>query len=198
MSDRIVAHDAADLRGLTVLGQGRHLTHRGFDVGQRGLHIGPGIELDGDAGRPFPRARADPFDAVEKAHLRLDGADHLVVHVFGAGTRPHHADLDRIDAEVGEELGGQTGQSDEPGDDHQGHQQVSRRSMTDEQTDQAAARRHRANGHGITTLSPGPISGNRVVTIGSPGAIGPRTRISSPRRAATSTRRSSRRPSTTA
>ena len=67
--DRVVEHHPLDDRRLGVLGEGRDATERGIDVGERGLHVGPGLELDQHRGRALDRERDHLLYRIEKPHL---------------------------------------------------------------------------------------------------------------------------------
>ena len=190
-ADRVVTHRAADFGTFAVLGQGGHLTDRRLDVGQRRLHVGAGLELDGDRGAALDGGGADPLDAVDETDLGLDRLDDVGVDVLGAGAGPLDIDGDQVDTEIGEELYVQPRQRKDARQDHERHQEVRRRRMAREYAYQPATGLH----HRISTLRPGPISGNRVVTTRSPGSKGPRTSTSLPTRSTSSIRRATRRPS---
>ena len=179
-----VADHAPDPRRLAVFGQGGDARDGRIHVRQRRLHVGPGLEIDREAGAALLGGGNHPLHTVEEPDLGLDRLDDGVVHILRPGTRPRHRDDDRVDAEIGEELLVHPRERQQPDDQHRRHQQVRRRRVAREQRD-----------HGTCTLTPGAISGKRVSTMRWPSSSGPCTSRLSPSLARTATSTASSRSS---
>ena len=190
----LVEVEAVDDRLLGVLRQRLDPIHGVLDIGQRRIEIRPRFELHDDRADAFHGLREDALDPVEEADLRLDGRDDVGIHVLGAGAGPGHADRDPIDVEGGEELRVHAREPERAEQNHQHHHQIGGRTVAREQRDQTAT----GLAHRTSTLTPGPISGKRVVATLSPSVIPPDTTTSLPTRASSATGRGSSRPSTTA
>ena len=152
----IVADEPPDRRRLGVLRQGGHLRDGRFDVRQRALHVRARLEFHRDRGPPLERRRFHRLHAVDEADLPFDRLNDVAVDIAGAGAGPRDGNQDNIDPEIGKELRGHPVEAEEPGDQHQHHQQVRRRAMAREQTDRIV----------LPTNIPRPVSG-----VG-PGAAG--------------------------
>ncbi|GBD41687.1 hypothetical protein HRbin39_01071 [bacterium HR39] len=207
--DGVVAHDAPHPRRLGVFGERGDAGHRLFHLGLRLLHVGALLVLQGDHADPLAGGGDHLVDAVEVAHLGFDGREDVGLHVLGGGPRPDHRDRDHVDAEVGEELAPQLEHRHQARDDQEDHQQVGGGGMAGEIADQSAAagrllrgggfaRAHEVSSGTISTRTPGPASGRRVVRMMSPSWISPLTTSVAPSRATTRTRRGTSRPSSMA
>ena len=162
----LVEVEAVDHRPLGVLRQRLDPIHGVLDVGQRRVEICPGLELHDDRADTLHGLREDALDPVEEADLRLDCRDDVGIHILGAGAGPGHADRDPFDGEGGEELSVHARKPERAEQDHQHHDEVGGRTVAREQRDQTAT----GLAHRTSTLTPGPISGKRVVATLSPSA----------------------------
>ena len=190
----LIEVEAVDDRLLGVLRQRLDPIHGVLDIGQRRIEIRPRLELHDDRADAFHGLCEDALDPVEEADLRLDCRDDVGIDILGAGAGPGHADRDPFDGEGGEELRVHAREPERAEQNHQHHHQIGGRTVAREQRDQTAT----GLAHRTSTLTPGPISGKRVVATLSPSVIPPDTTTSLPTRASSATGRGSSRPSTTA